>query len=250
MTQVNCIIIDDDIFSTKIVTGYISRTPGVVLVQSFGCAVDAINFLSTPEGNAVNLIFLDIEMPDLSGIDFMRAVDLRDKEVVIYSSQEKYALESYEYDVCDYLLKPVAYPRFIKAISKARVAMGQKANAEEEEDPTNGNFVMVRDNVGSTHKVNVSDVILIAAEQNYVSVKTTKGEIWVHIPMKKILEMMPEPHICRIHRSFAVGIRYISRMDKDTVSVESGGKSLDYPLSRSYSQNLKTVLANAKEGSV
>lgn len=245
MTQVNCIIVDDDIFSTKIVSGYISRTAGVVLVQSFNCAVDAINFLSTQEGKAVNLIFLDIEMPDLSGIDFMRAADLRSIEVVIYSSQEKYALESYEYDVCDYLLKPVSYARFIKAMGKVRLAIGQKAEIEEEDDDEG--YVMLKDNAGCTHKVNVGDIILVSAEQNYVSVKTIKRDILVHVAMKKLMETMPEAQICRIHRSYAIGLKYISKIEKELVYVEYGETSLQFPLSRSYSQNLKRALGGASE---
>lgn len=247
MARLNCIIVDDDTFSTKIMSGYIGRTSGVAISQCFCCAVDAINYLSTPEGRAVNIVFLDIEMPDLNGIDFMRAADLRNKEVIIYSSQEKYALESYEYDVCDYLLKPVSYARFVKAIGKARIALAQRSEDGGEEVVEDSNFAILRDNQGCTHKLNLSEVVAVEAEQNYVSIKATTKEILVHLPMKKVLEMMPENIVCRIHRSFAVGLRYISKIDKDIVSVDADGLHKEYPLSRSFSQNLKKALNDLKE---
>lgn len=228
-------------------SGYIGRTSGVSIAQNFCCAVDAINYLSTVEGRAVNIVFLDIEMPDLNGIDFMRAADLRNKEVIIYSSQEKYALESYEYDVCDYLLKPVSYARFVKAIGKARIALAQGSD-DAADEPEDSNFAMLRDNQGCTHKLNLSEVVAVEAEQNYVSIKATTKEILVHLPMKKVLEMMPENIVCRIHRSFAVGLRYISKIDKDVVSVDAEGLHKEYPLSRSFGPNLKKALNDLKEG--
>lgn len=246
MSRLNCIIVDDDAFSTKIMSGYIGRTSGVSVVQTFCCAVDAINYLSTIEGRAVNLVFLDIEMPDLNGIDFIRAADLRNKEVVIYSSQEKYALESYEYDVCDYLLKPVSYARFVKALGKARIALGQRPE-ETTAESCSEDFVMLRDNQGCTHKLNFGEIMSVEAEQNYVSIKATTKEILVHLPMKKVLEMLPERAVCRIHRSFAVGLRFISKIEKDVVSVEADGVHMDLPLSRSFGQNLRKALNDLKE---
>lgn len=227
-------------------SGYIGRTGGVTFAQSFCCAVDAINYLSSPEGSLVDLIFLDIEMPDLNGIDFMRAADLRSKEVIIYSSQEKYALESYEYDVCDYLLKPVSYARFVKAIGKARAALNQKPE-ETTAEGASEDFAMLRDNQGCTHKLNFSEIVSVEAEQNYVSIKATTKEILVHLPMKKVLEMLPESAVCRIHRSYAVGLRFISKIDKDVVSVETDGQHRDYPLSRSFAPSLKKALNDLKE---
>lgn len=247
--RLNCIIVDDDAFSTKIMSGYIGRTSGVSVAQTFCCAIDAINYLATVEGRAVNLIFLDIEMPDLNGIDFIRAADLRNKEVVICSSQEKYALESYEYDVCDYLLKPVSYARFVKALGKARIALSQSTE-EPSGERSDGEFLMLRDNAGCTHKLNICEIFSIEADQNYVSIKATSKEILVHMPMKKVMEMIPEKAVCRIHRSFAVGLRYVSRIEKDIVTVDADGLHKDYPLSRSFGQNLRKALNELKESGV
>ena len=245
MAHINCIIVDDDVFSTRIVSGYIGRTNGVSITQTFNCAVDAINFLCTQEGKQVNLVFLDIEMPDLSGIDFMRAADLKNKEVIIYSSQKKYALESYEYDVCDYLLKPVSYARFIKAIGKARSAISGRG---EQSEPREGeDFIVLKDNRGTSHKIVFRDIVLVSAEQNYVSISTTNGEILVHQAMKKLLDLMPETLVCRVHRSFAIGLKYVSKVEKDLVSIEAGAMHHTLPLSRSYGQQLRKTLKDSRE---
>ncbi len=233
-------------------SGYFSRTNAVNLIQVFPNAIDAINFLSSPEGAIVNLIFLDIEMPEMSGIEFMRAINLTDKEVVIYSSQEKYALESYEYNVCDYLLKPVAYSRFIRAITKAQTSLDQKQdhskkNNDVEDNDNDSDVIFLKDNLGNVHKIRFADIAVIQAMENYVSVHTTKQKIIVHIPMKKIMESMPENYVQRIHRSFAIGLRYISKVNRDKIKVEFGVETQELPLSRTYSTAIKkTVSALSK----
>src|SRR5690606_30035805 len=100
---------------------------GLNHMGSFSSAVEAVNMLNNNTGTPVHLIFLDIEMPEMSGIEFLKALNVI-PQVIIYSSEEKYALESYEYDVTDYLLKPVTYGRFIKSVSRARERFEKKEN--------------------------------------------------------------------------------------------------------------------------
>ena len=123
----NCIIVDDDNFSIKIVEEFVNRTEGLNLMGSFSSAVNAVNMLNNSEATPIHLIFLDIEMPEMSGIEFLKALNVI-PQIIIYSSQEKYALESYEYDVTDYLLKPVTFGRFIKAVNRARERFEKKEN--------------------------------------------------------------------------------------------------------------------------
>lgn len=127
----NCIIIDDDKLSIKIIEEFVGRTEGLNLTGSFSSAVEAFNALTQPGAEKVDLIFLDIEMPEMSGIEFLDSLDII-PQVIIYSSQEKYALESYEYDVTDYLLKPVQFGRFIKAVNRARERFERKEKPVKE----------------------------------------------------------------------------------------------------------------------
>ncbi len=247
MTQVNCIIVDDDIFSTRVMSGFVNKTGDVVLAQSFTNAIDAINFLACNEGKCINLIFLDIEMPEINGIEFMQAVDMTQREVIVYSSQGKYALESYEYDVCDYLLKPVSYARFIKAVSRARTQIDRRkglvtAESSEENVEEAGSFTFIKDSCGQSHKVRFSDIVSVEARENYVVVNTTKQEILVHMPMKKMLEVIPEDIVKRTHKSYAVGLRFVVKIDKDSVYAEYGQKEVKLPLSRTYGDSFKKGL--------
>ena len=114
----NCIIIDDDPLSLQVVEEFVKRTEFLELKYTFNDAVEAINTINVSEEN-IDLIFLDIEMPEMSGIEFLNTVkDL--PQVIIISSQEKYALQAFDYDVVDYLLKPITFSRFYKAASKAQ----------------------------------------------------------------------------------------------------------------------------------
>ena len=113
----NCIIIDDDKLSRKVIQEYVERTDMLNLLAVYDSAVNAINALKKVE-EEVELVFLDIEMPDMSGMEFLKNLD-NYPQIIIVSAKEQYALEAFEYDVTDYLLKPVAYARFFKAIGKA-----------------------------------------------------------------------------------------------------------------------------------
>lgn len=241
MATVKCIVVDDDMFSTKIMTGYVDRTKDMTLVGCFTNAVEAINFLSGVEGNGVNLIFLDIEMPEMNGIEFMKAVDMSGKEVVIYSSQEKYAMESYEYDVCDYLLKPVRYVRFMKAVGKARKAISSREGFEDEMDG-DGETIYLRDNKGAVYKVRFEDIALVETMENYVQVCTTRQKILVHTTMREMMERMPERYIVKAHRSYAVGLRHVCNLDRERCVVEVGTEKVTVAVSRTFIGELRKRL--------
>lgn len=245
----NCIIVDDDMFSTRMVADFIGRTSSLDLVSKFGNAIDALDFLAV-SNIKIDVIFLDIEMPEMSGLDFMRSVNLHGAQVIIYSSQEKYALESYEYDVCDYLLKPVTYARFLKAINKVKSALADTQDVDvdasetsESTDDAKIEEVYVKDNVNDIYKIRFSDVIYIEAMENYVLIVTTVRRIMVHTSMVKILQKFPESHIVRTHRSYAVGKRYI----KDIVGGDIEMLLVDekIPIGKSYRDQVREILDSA-----
>lgn len=243
MEVLGCIIVDDDEFSTTLMRGLVQRTQGLELRGEYSSAIDALNALGGAGKEAVNLIFLDIEMPEMSGIEFVRAIDTSNREVVIYSSQEKYALESYEYDVCDYLLKPVTYARFIRAVTKVRQSLGLKqVTTPDNEEGDEAEGLYVRDNKGELHNVRYTDIVSVEARENYVAVKTPHQEHVVHITLKKLIEDIPEQYVIRVHRSYLVGRRYIASMGKDKVTLNVNGVPVAVPLSRSCSANVRQEL--------
>lgn len=228
----NCIIIDDDKFSTKIVEEFVTKTDGLTLVGKYANAVSAINALNTNDGeNPIHLIFLDIEMPEMTGIDFLKSLNVL-PQVIIYSSQEKYALEMYEYDVTDYLLKPVLYPRFIKAVNKARERFDKKENLSKKSTE-----IFIKNN-SSLVRVKYDDILWIEALENYVVVNTFKDKFTIHFTMKSITDKMPMDKFVRIHRSFIVNMSKIKVIEDNSVIIncEVGPKLI--PIGKSYKDKL------------
>lgn len=228
----NCIIIDDDKFSTKIVEEFVTKTDGLTLVGKYVNAVSAINALNTNDGeNPIHLIFLDIEMPEMTGIDFLKSLNVL-PQVIIYSSQEKYALEMYEYDVTDYLLKPVLYPRFIKAVNKARERFDKKENLSKKSTE-----IFIKNN-SSLVRVKYDDILWIEALENYVVVNTFKDKFTIHFTMKSITDKMPMDKFVRIHRSFIVNMSKIKVIEDNSVIIncEVGPKLI--PIGKSYKDKL------------
>ncbi|WP_016776047.1 LytR/AlgR family response regulator transcription factor [Anaerophaga thermohalophila] len=227
----NCIIIDDDKLSIKIIEEFVGRTEGLHLVGSFSSAVEAMNSLNQPDAEKVDLIFLDIEMPEMSGIEFLESLDII-PQVIIYSSQEKYALESYEYDVTDYLLKPVQFGRFIKAVNRAR------ERYEKKESPVKESTEIFIKNNGSLVRIKYDDILWIEALENYVVLNTFSEKYTIHFTMKAIADKMPSDRFMRIHRSFIVNFSKIKVIEDNSVviKIDSGTKVI--PIGKSYRDKL------------
>ncbi|MCU4164797.1 LytR/AlgR family response regulator transcription factor [Carboxylicivirga caseinilyticus] len=227
----NCIIIDDDKLSTKIIKEFIEKTDGLTHAGSFDSAVTAINYLSKPDTNPIDLIFLDIEMPEMSGIDFLKSLS-KLPQVIVYSSQEKYAIESYEYDVTDYLLKPVQYGRFIKAVNRAKERFEESDTVSRESSE-----IFIKNN-SSLVRVKYDDILWIEALENYVVLNTFKDKYTIHFTMKAISEKMPTDRFVRVHRSFIVNITKIKVIEDNSVIIMHDGGSKIIPIGKSYKDKL------------
>jgi len=228
----NCIIVDDDSLSIKIIEEFVNRMEGLTLMGSFSSAVEAVNMLNNNyEEIPIHLIFLDIEMPEMSGIDFLKALDVI-PQVIIYSSEEKYALESYEYDVTDYLLKPVNYGRFIKAVGRARERF------EKKELPVKESTEIFIKNNSSLVRVKYDDILWIEALENYVVLNTFREKYTIHFTMKSIADRMPSDKFMRIHRSYIVNFSKISAIEDNSViiKIDNGNKLI--PIGKSYKEKL------------
>ena len=227
----NCIIVDDDDFSVRIIEEFVNQTEGLELLGTFTNAIEAVNWLNNGEKEPVHLIFLDIEMPEMSGIEFLRALNVI-PQVIIYSSQEKYALESYEYDVTDYLLKPVTYARFIKAVNRARERF------ERKENPVKQSTEIFIKNNSSLVRVKYDDILWIEALENYVVVNTFKEKYTIHFTMKSISDKMPSERFMRIHRSYIVNFSKISAIEDNSVIIRTESGNRVIPIGKSYKDKL------------
>lgn len=223
----NCIIIDDDLMSRRIIEEFIARTDQLRLLASYENAVDAINVFNGEED--IDLIFLDIEMPEMSGIDFLETLT-NPPQIIIISSKDKYALEAFNYDVTDYLLKPISYSRFFKAINKANVRFKNKVDSKENEIFIKKNSALVR--------LKYDDILWVEALENYVIFNTFSEKFTIHFTMKAVENKLPSSKFTRVHRSFIVNTSRINIIEDNSIiiKVHDGNKSI--PIGKSYRDSL------------
>ncbi|RXQ93901.1 response regulator transcription factor [Ancylomarina salipaludis] len=227
----NCVVIDDDKLSRKVVESYIERTDYLTLIASYPSAIEAINDIK--KNDPIDLIFLDVEMPEMSGMEFLNSLNTT-PQVIIISSKEQYALEAFEYDVSDYLLKPISYSRFFKAVNKVNARADKNGSTvftpEKNEIFIKSNSTLVR--------LHYDDILWVEALENYVVVNTFTDKYTIHFTMKAIEDKMPSHLFSRIHRSYVVNLKKIEIIEDNSVVITTDGGSKSIPIGKSYREKL------------
>lgn len=224
--MINSIIIDDDELARVIIERYCSKLDYLNIQATFDNALDAIDFINN---NKVDLVFLDIHMPELSGFDFIDSLN-NPPNIILTTSDEHFALNAFEYKcIIDYLVKPIKLPRFIKAVTKLDVKKDiAPANNEVRVDEEKKNELYVNIDRRLV-KILIPDIYLIEAKGDYINIKTeTKNHI-VHTTMKKIEEKLPEDLFLKIHRSYIINLKQIIDIEDNSVLI----KKEVIPVSRS-----------------
>ena len=218
--MLRCIIVDDESGAVEILARYVERTPELELVRTFRDSIEALTFLA---GHDVDLIFLDIDMPNLDGMHLSELIRDKDIQVVFCTAYSEYAVESYEKDAIDYLLKPISYERFLKAVQKAL-----KARAEQAKPEPNGKvFIKSGPRI---HQVNTGEVLYLEKKGHYVVFHTTERELLSRMNMSDLMNALPSDSFMRIHRSFVVAMNKIDTIEKNMVVIK--GKKI--PIGESY----------------
>lgn len=223
-----CIIIDDDEITCRVIEDYVKRTSFLGFMSSFNNAVEAINYIN--EGNSVDLIFLDIEMPEMTGIEFLETITQK-PQIIIVSSREKYALEAFEHSVTDYLLKPVPYARFFKAANKALENFDQNQQIYTDDE------IFIKKGT-SLVRIKFSDILWVEALENYVVINTLNDKFTIHFTMKAIENQLPVSVFKRVHRSFIVNVKSIFSIEDNSVVVKINETRKIIPIGKSYKENL------------
>ena len=225
----NCIIIDDDELSRRVVDEFIGRTDFLNLTRSFSNAVEAINYIK--QGEEVHLIFLDVEMPEMTGIEFLNSLS-HPPQVIIISSKEKYAIQAFDYSVTDYLLKPITYARFFKAVSKA-YELFNKGRSLTDTDKE----IFIKEN-SSLVRIKYNDILWVEALENYVVINTTNDKFTIHFTMKSIENQLPMVKFKRVHRSFIVNVSRITSIEDNSVVIKLADTKKVIPIGKSYREKL------------
>lgn len=221
----NCIIVDDDKLSCKILEGFVSRYPSLNLIGSFSDAVTARNIFTTR--NDIDLIFLDIEMPEMNGFDFIGSLDFP-PNIIIVSAAEEYALRAFDFNVVDYLLKPISYGRFAKAIDKTFKYFGRK------EVPVSGDEEIFIKNGSSLVKLKLKEIVYVEALENYVTLNTSDDKYTIHFTMKAIESQLPSSLFVRVHRSYIVNKSMVQSIKENSLELIVGDTIKSIPVGKSY----------------
>lgn len=210
---ISTIVIDDEPLALGLVSGYIEKTPGLKLAGKFDNPLDASEFISE---NSVDLIFLDIQMPDLSGIEFTRLME-KGPKVIFTTAFDKYALEGYKLDIVDYLMKPFSYEEFLVAVNKVRklLSLEQQAITNIE---SNNQFLFLKSDY-KIRRINFNDILYIEGLKDYVKVfiQNSPNPVLSLSSLKVLESRLPPEKFMRVHRSFIVNLEKIVTIERSRI---------------------------------
>jgi DNA-binding LytR/AlgR family response regulator len=207
-----CIIIDDEQHAIDVLTHYVNRIPSLEIVASFTNPLQALQFLNE---RSVDLLFLDIQMPEISGLDLIRAIGGRSK-VILTTAYSEFVSDGFELEVTDYLLKPVSFPRFLKAVQ--RVATPPPGTPAEED--LAGDYFFVKTELkGKMLKINFKDIDYIEGMKNYVAIHHDGTKTLACLNMKDLEDRLPARYFMRIHRSYIIALEKIVAIEGNTVQL-------------------------------
>lgn len=211
----NCIIVDDDQASIKVLEQLVNQTNELKLI---GKAKDGVEAMSYLQNNRIDICLLDIEMPGMSGLEFINT--LREKpEIIFVTSQKEYAIEAFDYEVTDYLLKPVALKRFIKAINRAIENIHQNIPKPQENQDSPPSTIFIKEK-NQFSRLEKAKILFVEAYGDYVNIYTSQKKYTIHSTMKNIENKLAENNFMRIHRSYIVNLDKIDTLDENLVFVE------------------------------
>jgi len=212
-----CIIIDDEQPAIDVLEHYVRQITDLQLLASFTNPLEALQFLNkTP----VDLLFLDIQMPEISGIDLIRTIPNRTK-IILTTAYSEFVTEGFELEVADYLLKPVPFPRFLKAVQRVQQAINTTSGKEPADtvEPADDYFFVKTELKGKILKINFRDIDYIEGEKNYVAIYHAGIKTMALLNMKDLEDRLPARYFMRIHRSYIIPLEKIVAIEGNTVSL-------------------------------
>jgi DNA-binding LytR/AlgR family response regulator len=215
--MINCIIVDDEQHAIDILQHYTQQVPMLNLVAATTNPIEALQIIATQH---VDLVFLDIQMPEISGIDFIKALGGKTR-VILTTAYSEFALEGYELDVVDYLLKPVRLPRFLAAVQKAAKDLNE-TTIEKTKDSEEEDYIFVKTELkGKLLKINLADIDYIEGMKNYVGISCSGKKTLVNTSMKEMEERLPERQFMRVHKSFIIAIDRITGIEGNRILLKN-----------------------------
>lgn len=237
--MIRCLAVDDESYASDIIAAFINKTPFLTLVGTTTNAFEALNLV---QNGQVDLVFLDIQMPELTGIQFLKICGDKCK-VILTTAYPEYALDGFDLDVVDYLLKPISYERFYKAAQKAQQIIAPSQNEVVNQPATTNDFIFIKgDTKNKFIKVNYNEILYIEGLKNYVSVYTANQRIVTYQALRELETQLPQPPFYRVHKSYIVSLEKIKMIDGNTLYI--GDQSI--PIGDTYKEDFFKIVRENK----
>ena len=214
--MITCIIVDDEPHAIEVLDHYVKQTPHLQLVATFTNPIESLQLIGQRK---IDLVFLDIQMPEISGIDFIKAIQGKCK-VILTTAYSEFALEGYDLYVVDYLLKPIRLPRFLAAVQKAVEQINAMSDASLHDAEDDYLFVKT-ESKGKLLKINLADIDFIESMKNYVAIHRGGHKTLVYTTMKELEERLPKKQFIRVHKSFIIPISRITGIEGNLVRLKN-----------------------------
>ncbi|MEM8965298.1 MAG: LytTR family DNA-binding domain-containing protein [Bacteroidota bacterium] len=234
--KLKCLVVDDEPRAHVVLKNYIEKVADLEIVHSTTSSVEAFSYL---QNNPVDLLFLDIEMPELTGLELLEALQ-KPPKVIITSAHSEFAVDSYNFNVTDYLLKPIPFNRFLKSVNKV-LHQYSPPNASEEPENTSPNqdhFFVKED--GISKRIDYASLLYVNSFGNYVRIYTTEGKHMIADTMKHMEETLPSDRFLRIHKSYIINLSKVDQAHGKMVTINEQ----ELPVGNAYRQQLLERLGN------
>jgi DNA-binding LytR/AlgR family response regulator len=235
--MIRCLIVDDEWDAIDVITHYVHQTPMLELVKATTNPLEALQLVATQK---IELLFLDIQMPQLSGMDLAKAINGKSK-VILTTAYSEFAVEAYNLEVVDYLLKPIPFPRFLTAVQRAarQINEADAASLSEEDEA----YIFVKtESKGKLLKIELDDVDYIEAANNYIAVHRAGKKTLVYTTMKEMEERLPRKQFIRVHKSFIVPVAKITGIEGNKLQLRN--TKSDIVIGESYKPTLMEMIKN------
>lgn len=230
--RLKTIIIDDEPLAVSILEKYISEIKEIELMATFNNAVEAASFV---QHHPLDLIFLDINMPVLDGLSFLKSLYIKPM-VIMTTAHENHALESFELQAIDYLVKPIPFPRFLKSVQ--RVIQLKKPQESLDQSSSESKSIFVKIDKKKLQKIELDKIVLIESLKDYIRIKTDLGKYIIHKTLSSFTEELPTDKFIRIHRSFTVAIDRIDSVEGNSIEIQGER----FTIGRSYINEVKSKI--------
>lgn len=231
--MIKCLVVDDEPVARKGLAGYVNQTPFLVLSGVCKSAIEANELL---HHDTVDLLFLDIQMPDLTGIEFVHSLD-NPPAVIFTTAYREYAIEGFELNALDYLVKPISFQRFLKAANKAQAFFEMQRQTNAKSDSLEQDYFFIK-NDGQFIKIKLDDVLFFESEKDYVFIYTEQKRYLALISLKQLEKELPPDKFLRVHRSFLVALKKVELIDGNQLII----KDKRIPVSRNFQDAIFNAL--------